>query len=55
MEDGGFTKYTAASFEETARDHIAPDDETFNNIRGIDLLKQLYESAPDRSLELLCM
>ena len=52
--DGGFTKYTA-SFEETARDYIAPDDETFNNIRGIDLLKQLYESAPDRSLELLCM
>ena len=52
--DGGFTKYSAA-FEETARDYIAPDDDMFDNTRGIDLLKQLYESASDNSLELLCM
>ena len=52
--DGGFTKYTA-SFEETSRDYIAPDDDSFDDTRGIDLLKQLYESASDNSLELLCM
>ena len=52
--DGGFTKYTA-SFEETSRDYIAPDNDTFDEIRGIDLLKQLYESASESSLELLCM
>ena len=52
--DGGFTKYTA-SFEETARDYIAPDDERFDDTHGIDLLKQLYESADDNSLSLLCM
>ena len=52
--DGGFTKYTAA-FEETARNYVAPDDETFDDTRGIDLLKQLYETADDSSLSLLCM
>ena len=52
--DGGFTKYTA-SFEETSRDYIAPDDNAFDETRGIDLLKQLYESASENSLELLCM
>ena len=52
--DGGFTNYTA-SFEETARDYIAPDDATFDDTRGIDLLKQLYESASENSIELLCM
>ena len=52
--DGGFTKYTA-SFEATARDYIAPDDETFGEMLGIHLLKQLYDSASEKSLELLCM
>ena len=52
--NGGFTKYTA-SFEETARDYIAPDDGTFDETLGIDLLKQLYGSASEKSLELLCM
>ena len=52
--DGGFTKYTA-SFEGTARDYIAPDDDAFEATRGLDLLKQLYESASENSLELLCM
>ena len=52
--DGGFLKYTA-SFEETARDYIAPDDDTFETMRGIDLLKKLYDSASEKSLELLCM
>ena len=52
--DGGFTKYTA-SFEESARDYIAPDDDTFDRTPGIDLLKQLYDSASENSLELLCM
>ena len=52
--DGGFTKYTA-SFEETSRCYIAPDDGTFEEACGIDLLKQLYELASEKSLELLCM
>ena len=52
--DGGFTKYTA-SFEDTAHAYIAPDDGTFDNTRGIDLLARLYESASDDSLDLLCM
>ena len=52
--DGGFTKYIA-SFEETARDYIAPDDNTFDDTQGLDLLKQLYDSASENSLELLCM
>ena len=52
--DGGFTKYTA-TFEETSRDYNAPDDNTFDDTRGVDLLKQLYESASEKSLELLCM
>ena len=52
--DGGFTKYTA-SFEDTARDYIVPDDDSFDGTLGIDLLKQLYESASENSLELLCV
>lgn len=52
--DGGFTKYIP-SFEETARDYIAPDDATFDHTCGIDLLNQLYETAAENSLELLCI
>ena len=52
--DGGFTQYTA-SFEDTAKNYIAADDETFDNTDGIGLLKQLYEAASDKSLELLCI
>ena len=44
--DGGFTQYTA-SFEDTAKNYIAADDETFDNTDGIGLLKQLYEAASD--------
>ena len=50
--DGGFTKL-AATFIETSGDYIAPDDDTFDNLSGIKLLKQVYESASDSSLELL--
>ena len=52
--DGGFTKYTA-SFEDTSRAYIAPDDDTFDDTPGIGLLTRLYESASDGSLDLLCM
>jgi len=52
--DGGFTKYTA-SFEETACDYIAPDDDSFEDTCGIDLLARLYETASDGCLDLLCM
>lgn len=52
--DGGFTKYSA-SFEQTSRDYIASDDGAYCVMQGIDLLKQLYQSASANSLELLCM
>jgi hypothetical protein len=52
--DGGFTGHTA-TFEDTASDYIASDDETFCSLSGADLLVELYASAAPASLELLCI
>ena len=52
--DGGFTRHTA-TFEDTARAYIAPDDESFCSLSGEDLLMELYASAAPASLELLCI
>ena len=52
--DGGFTGHTA-TFEETARDYIAPDDDSFSSLSGEDILMELYASASPASLELLCI
>ena len=50
--DGGFTQH-AASFEETARSYIAPDDDSFPNLSGEELLVKLYTQAAPASLCLL--
>ena len=53
--DGGFTKYSSAGFEKTSSSYIAPDDDAFDSITGLDLLVRLYESAPANGLELLAI
>ena len=50
--DGGFTGHTA-TFEDTARTYIAPDDESFKAVRGDELLLELYAVAKPISLDLL--
>ena len=50
--DGGFTGHTA-TFEGTASDYIAPDDESFKAIIGEELLVELYAGAKPVSLDLL--
>ena len=51
--DGGFTKYSSAGFEKTSSSYIAPDDDAFSSIDGLDVLVRLYEAAPAGGLDLL--
>ena len=50
--DGGFTRHEA-TFEDTARTYIAPDDDSFSTVSGDELLLELYASATPASLDLL--
>ena len=55
--DGGFNKHTA-TFEDTARAYIPSDDDTRFNTEvgdGQALLRKLYDRAPERGLQLLCI
>ena len=52
--DGGFSQHTA-TFEDTARSYIAPDDDSFSAMSGQELLMQVYSTASPASLDLLCL